>query len=254
MTWRFVDAHVIGTSHIDTGAACQDRCSSTVVKCSDGAEVLVAVVSDGAGSALLSEIGAESVCHLLHQYAFETVSKSSDLDRIDETTIRSWFLEVRDHLREKALSEGRELREYAATAVMAIISDHQAVCIQLGDGGIVLRSAADRPFEIAIWPEEGEYANQTFFVTDENAAEKMTIKWFDSVRDVILFSDGLQRLALEQTTRTAFAPFFEPLVATIRTHSGSHAELRNQLISYLSSPQVNARTDDDKSLAIASKL
>ena len=40
----------------------------------------------------------------------------------------------------------------------------------IGDGGIVMRRAPDEPFEVATWPEAGEYVNQTFFVTDDDAA------------------------------------------------------------------------------------
>ena len=56
--WRTAYASVIGTSHTKTGSPCQDAGGCTVVKAVDGAEVLVAAVSDGAGTASRSEAGS----------------------------------------------------------------------------------------------------------------------------------------------------------------------------------------------------
>ena len=167
--------------------------------------------------------------------------------------VRTWYADVREQIRTAALDAGVDVREYSATALLAIAAPFQTICAQVGDGGIVLRAAQSAGFNVAIWPEAAEYANETYFITDRTLSDHVQIKRLDGVADIIAFSDGLQRLAIEQTTRTGFAPFCEPLVSTVRESEDVDA-LQRDLHSYLSSQAVNNRTDDDKSLAIACRL
>ncbi len=254
MTWRYVDGFAVGTAHVGSQTPCQDRCTCTVIESNDGGEVFVTVVSDGAGSAALSEAGAQTVCDVLNELVGARVRESSDLDEISDGLVRSWLLEVRERLRATARAAGTDLREYAATAILAVVGERQALCAQLGDGGIVFRRSADEPFELALWPAGGEYANQTYFITDDSAAERIEIRRYDHIQDLIAFSDGLQNLALLQATRSPFAPFFEPLVRTVRGNGAANGEVRKALIAYLNSPAINQRTDDDKSLAIGCRM
>ena len=54
MNWKVFEAVATGTSHIERMTVCQDACRTWV----GGDGFFVAVVSDGAGSASLSEIGS----------------------------------------------------------------------------------------------------------------------------------------------------------------------------------------------------
>ncbi len=255
MTWRFVDGFAAGTSHLERAIPCQDRCASAVIRSGDGGEVFVSVVSDGAGSAARAEDGAQSVCDTLMACVRAAVAASSDLAAIADDDVHAWFRSLREGLEAAAAGAQLEIREFAATALLAVASERQALFAQIGDGGIVMRRAPDEPFEVATWPEAGEYVNQTFFVTDDDAAAHLVIRRVADVSDLIAFSDGLQSLALQLSTRTAFAPFFEPLVGVVRAAAPSaNGELRESLLAYLNSGAVNGRTDDDKSLAIACRM
>ncbi len=233
---------------------CQDRCASTVARAPDGSEIFISVISDGAGSATHSELGAQAVCSALIERVAAEVRTCDDLGEISEERIVSWFLDVRETVRALALECDTDVREFAATALLAVASERHALCAQIGDGGIVLRRAPEEPFEIAVWPETGEYVNQTFFITDETAAQHLAIRRYDRVDDLIAFSDGLQNLALEQATRSPFGPFFEPLVKTVRANGRTAGEFRDELIAYLNSDAINRRTDDDKSLIIGCRM
>jgi hypothetical protein len=254
VTWRFVDGFAAGTAHLQSSIPCQDRCAGVVVTSDDGGEVFIGVVSDGAGSAARAEAGAQAVCDGLLGLVRSAVAKSSDLDEIEDEHVRSWFLEVRETLRAAALQSGEALREFAATALVAVASDHQTLCAQIGDGAIVVRAAAEAPFDVALWPVAGEYVNHTYFLTDDNAGERIGIRRFDGVRDVVAFSDGLQRLALEVSSRSAFAPFFGPLVNAVREGEHDGGALRADLLAYLASGAINARTNDDKALVIGCRI
>jgi len=250
MSWRFVSAIAVGTSHVRSDTPCQDRCAGSVLACPDGAQVFVCVVSDGAGSAAFAERGATLVCDRLPVLVGDALAASSDLDAVSDDDVRTWFLRLRDELRAHAGDSDADLRDFSATALLAIASDHQTLCASVGDGAVVVREAAGGPFEVALWPEGGEYANQTYFLTDDTVAERVAIRRFDGVADVIAFSDGLQQLALERSSRTAFEPFFGPLVRTVRESPASPDELARSLAAYLDSEAVNRRTDDDKALVV----
>jgi hypothetical protein len=250
MTWRSVDGYAVGTSHLESNLPCQDRCEVAVV--ADG-RVAIAVLADGAGSASQAERGAELVCAALMDAIVNDVAATYDLATISDVTIRSWLADARAHIAAEAAERDHDLRDYAATALACVASAGHTICLQLGDGGIVVREPGD-PFVVAIWPENGEYANQTFFVTDDDALDRLAIARFDRVDDLIVFSDGLSRLALDHASRTAFGPFFEPLTRTVRESVRSRVQLSADLDAYLGSDAINARTDDDKAIAIATRL
>ncbi len=244
-----MDGYAAGTSHLASETPCQDRCRTTTF---GGGSIVVAVLSDGAGSAAHAEDGADAVCDALLDEIAAALEREPDLAAIDDDAVREWFTAARARLAALAAASGTDVREYSATALVCVAGDAHTICAQVGDGGIVVRDGGAP--EVALWPAGGEYANQTFFVTDEDVRERVETRRFARVDDVAVFSDGLTRLALAQATRTAFAPFFDPLVATVRTSALTEDGLRAELIAYLGSEAVNARTDDDKALAVACRL
>jgi hypothetical protein len=72
---------------------------------------------------------------------------------------------------------------------------------------------------------------------------------------VALLTDGLQGLALRFSTREAHGPFFEPMFARLRRErEGEPKGLGKELRAFLGSAPVNQRTDDDKTLVLATRL
>src|SRR5262249_4336217 len=104
-------------------------------------------------------------------------------------------------------------------------------------------------------PQQGEYANMTNFLTDVDAPDKVFRAQKSGVIDEIaIFTDGIQRLALDYQARSAHAPFFAPLFAWLRPRRGGYSrELSESLTVYLNSEKINSRTDDDKTLILATR-
>jgi hypothetical protein len=250
VTWRVVDGYAAGSAHVEANVPCQDRCETAVL---GNGRVLVAVLADGAGSAEHAERGASLACATMVRAIVEDAVRGGDPWRIDDDAVRAWFAHVRERIVAEAAADACDAREFAATLLVCVAGDDGTLCAQLGDGGIVIRESGGS-FVPALWPENGEYANQTFFVTDADAIERVALARFGRVDDVVVFSDGLTRLALDHAARSAFAPFFDPLTRTVRTSSRSREDLCVELASYLASDAVNARTDDDKSIVIATRL
>lgn len=252
MTWRFVNAAARGTSHDATRTPCQDDCFADIVARASGEVVFVAVVADGAGSASRSEVGSGIAC----ARAFAEVDRALQYRAVEELTradVERWLAAVREEIDARAATEGVTPRQFACTLLGCAISERSALFFQIGDGAIVVDSGSGlRP---VFWPEAGEYANMTHFLTDDDFSMHLFVTTMSAaVQEVALFSDGLQRLALMFEQRAAYAPFFEPMLQQLRGQAPGPAEVFVlPLLRFLNSEAINARTDDDKSLILATR-
>jgi hypothetical protein len=245
--WKYAAASVIGTSHLksDTGV-CQDSHACTYAQTSDR---LICVVSDGAGSASLSERGSRLTCDLVAARIIEANNES--------VHTKEFALEVLEAIRSVLESEASpthvSLREFACTLLVAIVEEQHATFWQIGDGAICFRLHGEEPFRYAFWPDKGEYANTTYFVTDLKATEELE---FDSsslaLTDLAVFSDGLERLALDFKLGEVHTNFFTGFFPFLYKEPPGHlVELEQQLAAFLGSDRVNKHTDDDKTLVLA---
>ncbi|HZO92501.1 MAG TPA: PP2C family serine/threonine-protein phosphatase [Candidatus Baltobacteraceae bacterium] len=248
--WQVISARATGTSHAATGAPCQDREAFRIVEDCDGGEAVVAVVCDGAGSAPLADSGAELVCEAIRSLAAGFVADRGS-SALQDSDVHAWIADIRRRIEETAAAESAEPRDYACTLVFIIAAERRTFCGQVGDGAVVLND--EDGLHVALWPENGEYANQTFFVSQEDAAAHLRITRCGPIRDFVLFSDGLQRLALDEAQRAPHGAFFQPLLDTVRGADALDAT-KDQLAAFLSSDRVNAKTDDDKSIVIGCRI
>ena len=245
--WKYAAASVIGTSHLSSpNGICQD--AHCCVYDSD-ADHLVCVVSDGAGSASHSERGSRLACDLV----CDLVSKSD----ADTVHTRRFALETLEAVRAKILNEAVQnnlrVREFACTLLVAVVNHERATFWQIGDGAICFRLPSEDSFRFVFWPSKGEYANVTYFVTDENAPDELEFDSLESsLADVAVFSDGLERLALDFNAGEAHTKFFAGFFSYLYRESAGHLiEIEQKLTDFLGSERINSKTDDDKTLILA---
>ena len=72
------------------------------------------------------------------------------------------------------------------------------------------------------------------------------------LEDIVLFTDGIESIAIDFSTGKPHEPFLKPMLAPLRNGSDG-ASLSDKLIEFLSSPAINEKTDDDKTLILASR-
>jgi hypothetical protein len=252
--WRTAYASVTGTSHAKTGAPCQDAGRCFVVSLDDGQEVLIAAVSDGAGTASQSEVGsALAVERFLRDFSSK-VASGFDLSTLDEGFVRNWVASVREALSVVAETEGRDLRDYSCTLLGAIVSSRGAAYMQIGDGAIIVSTEEVDEYSWIFWPQHGEYANSTNFLTQDNASEVLQFEIGPAVQEIALFSDGIERLVLDLGSRTVHSPAFSPIFSWLAGAEPDSADGQSPaLTAYLSSDRINSRTDDDKTLVMATR-
>lgn len=243
MLWSVLGESVIGTAHRGRNTPCQDVFRFRLF--GPTREWLVVAVADGAGSASHSDVGAMRACDEFVQRV-EALDPDGLFTREGMTAL---FADVRAVLVTEAERLDVRLRELACTILLAVVGPSSAAFAQLGDGAIVLGDG--QGYRTAFWPEPAEYANATDFLTDERFAEALQFEaTSDLVTEVAVLTDGLQRLALDFTARAPHAPFFHPLFATVRAAPDAEP-LAESFRAFIDSPQVNERTDDDKTLVIA---
>lgn len=249
--WRVIGASAIGTSHVDTNLGCQDSYSFDVI-CVDDQEYLVCLISDGAGSAKEGGKGAELAC-TTGKSSIEATFLDPNSTLFDESNVENWVLNIRRVIREIADTNSLTPRDYACTFLGVIISSSKAIFFQIGDGAIVASNGHAQG--VVFWPDSGPYANMTNFITDEDALTNLhVLVTCRHIDEVAIFSDGIQRLALSFQQLIPHLPFFEPMFNVLRSYDPSQCHvLDEQLANFLNSPQVNERTDDDKTLVLASR-
>lgn len=248
--WSWAAAACRGTSHERSGVGLQD---AQVSFCPNGKrpDVFVGIVSDGAGSASHGGEGAALACRTF------SVSIRQHFERTDQFPLDSDLLNWLDALRDRiyVAAERRELtpRDFAATLVCAISDANRVLIAHVGDGSVVIKDLASQQWHAPSWPDHGEYASTTKFVTDEPAAQLRISNFHGDISAVVLFSDGLERLALDFASNTPFEKFFEGICRPLYANSGygRNRSLSDELKRYLGSPRIIERTDDDKTLILA---
>ena len=243
---------MIGTSHVGTDVGCQDASRVELIEGSDES-ALVLVGADGAGSAKHSAEGARLASSAIVERAKAYLDGGGTVSAIDAATVALWYEHAAEQIAILAEAKDRSARDFACTLLMAVIGCDAAVFGQLGDGVIVV-SDGDQ-YRHVFWPQSGAYANMTYFITaPEHLAQLQVEQRAESVEEIALLTDGLQMLALQYETRTVHAPFFRPMFAHLRNERAGEAErFREPLVEFLGSPRVNERTDDDKTLLLATR-
>ncbi len=253
--WRIAGASVIGTSHVGSGLPCQDAHRCAVLHDRDGQEVLVAAAADGAGSARCAERGA-GLAVAAFVRGMEQFLAQRGLGDLTPERLHDVIAQTREAVLEQAARAGAPMQDFACTFLGAVVGPQRAAFCQIGDGAVVVSEAGDRDdWSWVFWPQRGEYANATSFLTDEDALRVLELAVIGrSVEEVSMLTDGLERMVLVYETRSVFAPFFQAMFAPLREAApGFNEALSQSLGVYLNSAQVNQRTDDDKTLVLASR-
>ncbi len=253
--WRYVYASVPGVAHRASGTECQDTGAAQLWwPTPDADPVLVLAAADGAGSAAAARMGAELACQTFLSECATWLAQATDADWT-RTRAETLLQQIQATLIQQATAENLPVREFACTLLGAVLATDRAWFLQIGDGVIVIGDGHD--YQPVFWPQTGEYANETWFVTDPNAAARLEFAVLtEPVTEIAVLTDGLQPLALHYQSRQAHAPFFRPLFQRLRTahEPGCPTELMDALERFLDTPHLNQRTHDDKTLILASRL
>lgn len=246
--WRWAASSARGTSHARANTRCQDAHACRLY----APELLSVVVADGAGSAELGGEGAWLLCRVITR-ATSTHLANSMATMPDDTRIWDWVDQARDQIIEAARRRSLVPKAFASTMVYVLSNASESVIAHIGDGSTAIRYSETGTWQVPSWPDHGEYASTTYFVTDEPSPRLRITRIGQPVDRIVVFSDGLERLALNFATQEPHPPLLEQLcapVAALET-AGRSRELSDHLHAYLDSEPICERSDDDKTIVLA---
>lgn len=250
--WRIIKKSVAGTSHKKLKQTCQDACQSIIL----ANNVLIATVADGAGSADFGALGAKIAVRTVIKTAKSNYSSYSVLgSSINEDFILSILSKCVEAafiaLEKEANNRAIEIQSLATTLILLVATPDIAATLQIGDGGVIVGDPEGNIIDYST-PQNGEYINQTTFLTSPNALAiaNQSKKLWRGVKHIAMLSDGLQMIAYKLPQGTPYEPFFLPLFRFIAT-TPNVVEGQKQLNRFLNSKRVKERTDDDLTLLLA---
>ena len=254
--WRCAGASVAGTSHLKSGSVCQDAIAASAWPTRSDDDVLVMISADGAGAARFSKEAAQLITQQLTIFARRHLLYGGEVHDITREMVSLWLSQTRAMLEIRASRSGTRLSDYASTLSVAIVGQSHAAFFQIGDGAIVI-GLQNSPWHYGwvFWPERGEYANTTYFLSDRDFESNLHFEMLKvAVSEISVFTDGLQDLLLSYQTHQVHQPFFRKIFLPLRNRSATEDELNTDLSTFLQSDAINRRTSDDKSLMLASRI
>lgn len=249
--WRHIGQSLQGSSHRADDTPCQDT-HGVLVLGADATPTLVACVADGAGSAKHSEIGSSIACSAILERASKHFAEHKGMTDVDIDEVVQWCEDARGRIQDAALQHDCRLRDFATTLCVAILAPQGSCFFQIGDGAIIIGD--ESLYGVVFWPQSGEYANSTNFLTSDDYQEQLEFLAVETPRcsKVAVMTDGLERLALRFDTQTPHVPFFDPLFRAMRSGMDD-SSLNEGLKGFLGSSSVQNRSDDDKTLILATR-
>lgn len=253
MPWKVVAGSATGTAHTETGTTCQDAfhwCSHQ--------DWLVALVSDGAGSARFSDVGAQHAARRITEeliYAITHELTAENRNSVDywQERIRLSIEATRISLIKTQAVENCSLRDFHATIVGAVAGPEFGMFFQIGDGAAAAALTATWDNPRLSLPENGNYADETYFFTEECWQEHLRFTVFSPALNYItLVTDGAMSFVVASGRQTLAANFICPVtryLENIDVETGTQA-----LITTLDDPKTYAITSDDKTLLWAKRV
>ena len=254
MTWIYGAAKQVGISHKETGAPCQD--SFDIERSEDGKWIAVAVC-DGAGSAKHSEFGSSLVSKT---FAKRLILLSKEVETrqpgawINDFVIQQ-ILNVRDELRIGAGSD--DLRDFHTTLVAFLMSDFGGFAIHIGDGailgGVAKESGDSTEIDDEVFiskPENGEYSNETFFITEGDWIKHLRITPMPPLDWIFVGTDGGSAFFADPADSPK-QDFITSFITDLKDRDlGAWSQRIGEI---LSDKQADKITNDDKTLIFFAK-
>ena len=241
--WKVACCEVQGGGHRNAHVPCQDKTFAVSLAGSD-----VIALADGAGSAKLSHYGAERVACCVATYIAEHFNDCFGCETGQKVKQRLVEL-IESELRQEAENRGCEIRDLASTLLLAAVNGEHFILVHVGDGVIGILDG--ETLKVASYPENGEFSNETIFVTSRDVTHAMRI-YRGTLNDkcaFVLMSDGTAQSLYHRQTQT-LAPVIVKLMH--RVCLIDRDVLQNQLKTALDTV-VAQNTRDDCSIAILAR-
>lgn len=235
---RVIAASVTGMYHENKRQSCQDCFAHA---CRNGK--MVAVVSDGAGSAKYGKIGAKIVCSTLCDILI-----SSSWQNIKQNIVRALETARQKliyHRFNKTKNESG-LIDFSATVVGCVCDKGRGIFFHIGDGAAVAISE-QKLRTVVSQPENGMFSCETYFYTMDDWQDSLRFTTFDDAQSIMLMTDGVTGFAFKKNFESLERGFIDPINNFFLSEQSKSKAIK-ALNNTLASPQANKINPDDKTL------
>ena len=120
------------------------------------------------------------------------------------------------------------------------------VSVHVGDGvAIIFNHEKTKNFVISE-PHNGEYVNETYFITMKNWEKNLRIKKFSNFDSIFLMTDGITPLATLNNSREPNYKFLLPLINYIKKNQNTN--YMDAINNTLNLDKVKKISSDDKTI------
>jgi hypothetical protein len=253
--WRVAATSVTGVGHLEAGQGCDD--AWFIGETRNG--IVVAVVSDGAGSAPMGAFAAQTICTSFEELVTGLVTDGGETSAVEQTDtywdkvlsdVDACLTRARTKLIDHAASSNRGADDYLATVVGVVADPVSGVlCFHIGDGAITIFDAGGAEL-LTSQPENGEFLNQTYFLVEEAWQLHRRVARLSgrSAASIFLMTDGVTDLGFHRRGRilTPEPAFFAPLTAFLQSRPRDVGEAG--IAKVLDAERARELVDDDKTL------
>lgn len=238
-------AKIVGTSHLKTATPCQDAVAMKTKYAS--ASIALA---DGAGSRPLSHFGSAILTDRMVDLALKNFDNlyrliNSHSPTASDVVIKSLISALTATAKRKKLT----VDAFASTLLFFAVKDGKFIAGHIGDGAIFIQNNSG--IHVLSEPDNGEYSNVTYFITDKKSKEKLRLYsgTIEHSFGVILMSDGTAESLFDKKSK-------KPAEAAKRLLQWSHQlpirKMKTVLYANLEK-SFRVRTMDDCSIIVMTR-
>lgn len=243
-TYRTSCGHVTGRSHLKTSTPCQDYAATRIQH-----DFACIALADGAGSKKHSAYGAKAVVKAITRVLADRFEDMWALSDSSPAEASSELIDCcRSALALQANKLGCEFSELASTLMFVAHSRGRFLAGHVGDGCIIHRQD-DGDVTVLSHPDNGEYANTTFFVTDSKIHSHFRLYRGMSGQGsgFLVMSDGTAESLYRRADKSPAAPAIQKILSWCST--ASPKEMRAALTQNLEH-SFGAKSADDCSIGV----
>lgn len=236
---KVISVSLQGSLHKAKGLPCQDYSCSKI-----SGHKLVAVVSDGAGSAPYGQIGARILCNTLCDL----------LPHHSLKDIRTCVPEAIKTARQKLLlhrlnktKDHRGLADFAATLVGVFCHNNHGVFFHIGDGAGLAFGKQNYDNITISEPANGTFSCETYFYTMDDWLDCLRFTNFENADRIMLMTDGVSGFVFADDFYKIRRNFFIP-IAEYLENSQTKKQAVPALINTLNDKRAQRLNADDKTL------
>ena len=230
----------IGRGHIKNSIVCQDKVYILSKKSQKG-QFHGLALCDGAGSKAFSHDGAEVISRYILQYIlanFNRIYQKNDTNDITKA--------IEKRLTKYATKNSIEYNELASTLEFVAILDDRFISGHIGDG--VIGYIKNDVLKVLSHPDNGEFANSTFFTTSNNIKKRLRIYkgYIKDISGFILMSDGTSDSFYDMRKKELISQC-KDIIYWLKSDSIDEV---NRAIKHNLEKYISQRTQDDCSLGL----